>query len=203
MNNNHERLMLDLLNGERIFEPKLFKYLLYKVDLSIETEEKTNPIMYLLLNNKSKEIHLSKDEIYELLKKVDLNKENTWKYHTLGMVLWNNENENLFLTNHQIKSLLKKSSNESQWKAINFFLEKINRERLFQLRTSKNNDFHYQKMIHFLLYDYKFIFTRKMFNELKNKEYINDISIMIEKRNIWLHLNQDLRYKKEEKMYKL
>lgn len=195
--------MLKLLNGDIVFEPKLFKYLLYKVDLSIETEEKTNPIMYLLFNNKSKEINLLNDEIYRLLQTVDLNKENTLGLHTLGLILWLNESENLHLSNMQIKSLFLISSKETQWKAINFFLEKINRERLLQLKTSKNDNSKYQKMIQFLLYDYQFIFTKKMFNELKDKEYINDIYLMIEKRNLWLNFNKDLRFKLDGKIHKL
>lgn len=203
MNNNYEITMLKLLNGDIVFEPKLFKYLLYKVDLSIETEEKTNPIMYLLFNNKSKEINLLNDEIYRLLQTVDLNKENTLGLHTLGLILWLNESENLHLSNMQIKSLFLISSKETQWKAINFFLEKINRERLLQLKTSKNDNSKYQKMIQFLLYDYQFIFTKKMFNELKDKEYINDIYLMIEKRNLWLNFNKDLRFKLDGKIHKL
>ena len=87
----------------------LFKKFIFLCDINIKNKDGYTPLMFLLKNNKSQNIHLEAPQIYELLKKCNLNQKDDYVgYSVISYLLLNNKSQNIHLESPQIYELLQK-----------------------------------------------------------------------------------------------
>jgi hypothetical protein len=88
---------------------ELFKKLIFLCDINITNKDGYTPLMFLLKNNKTQNIHLKSNDIYGLLQKCNVNqKDNYVGFSIISYLLSNNKSQNIQLESDQIYELLQK-----------------------------------------------------------------------------------------------
>ena len=189
----YNQLILHLITNDKIeFDSNYFKELIWKCDINKKTTNDLTPILFLIQNNHSKNIHLKTEDIYKLLLKANLEQEERKNNHMLlSYVFGYNQLEKLNLTNQQLINLYHKCE-DKQLFFQNFVT--MHNERNYNNAVFKNNRFlpPLNQEIMFLLYECKIDLSQK------TKDYLQSISVydvveMVKKRDIFLNLNSKLK----------
>lgn len=100
---------------------ELFKKLIFFCDINITNKDGYTPLMFLLKNNKTQNIHLKSNEIYGLLQKCNLNqKDNYVGFPIIYYLLCNNKTQNIQLESNQIYELLEKCDLKAKLKIFDY-----------------------------------------------------------------------------------
>jgi ankyrin repeat protein len=195
-------------------------YLFQNSDLSQKDNYGCNPLMYAFSYNKSNNLNLSKEQWNYLIQHSDLQQQDKDGWIPLMFALKYHQSENLHLTTEQIDYLIQHSDLNQEdnigWTPLMYALiyqqsqnlnlaiqhfqmmyESLSEEQqqnTFQHLIAQNNGKNkkYLGEINLFLYDLKFNPNKKIIKWLQRNS-LQDILQIIEKRYILLKLNKDIK----------
>jgi ankyrin repeat protein len=202
-------------------ESQLFKKLIYHCNLNTENEHGWTPLMYTLLFNKTKNLHLAKEQLGYLIKHSDLTIQSKDGWTPLMYALRYNQYEKLNFTKEQFDYFIEHSDltiqsqdgwiplmfafkyNQSenlqitkkQFQVMYDALNKEQQQNTFKVLIVVNHKYSHQYVeeINRLLYDLQFQPNEETNIWLQENQY-PDILPMIEKRDLLFQLNKNIRF---------
>jgi ankyrin repeat protein len=221
--------ILELMNQDDSLseeEVQLFKSLIFKCDLTVQNKNNLTPLMYTLLFNKTKNLDLTKEQWNYLLEHSNLTKQDNNGWTPLMYAFTYNQEKNLHFTKEQFDYLIKNSDlrqqNNFDWTPLLFALEYNQKQNsqltkkqfqiLYETLTKeqqqttfkffidiyiyKSNE--YKEEMNLLLYDLQFQPSIETIEWLKNCR-LKSIIKMIEKRDVFFQLHQEIKFVENKK----
>jgi ankyrin repeat protein len=167
-------------------------YLIENSDLNQVDNDGWNALIFALYYNQEEELNFTKEQFDYLIKNSDLNQVDNDGWNALMFALYFNQEENLNFTKEQFKKLFNPLLEEQKQKTFQLICE--------EYIQNKNDNI--QKSILIMLYDLEFQPNQKTIDFLKENE-CEKIIQMIEKRNLYFKLNEDIKNNSKKVLTKI